>query len=170
MLLDKKKITIREMRPDDWPTVALIYKLGMDTGVATFEESVPEYEQWDTSHLKICRLVAIIEGQIAGWAALSPVSSRCVYGGVAELSVYINPSFWGNGVGSTLLKQLIASSENKGYWSLQAGVFPQNTASIALHKKLGFREIGYREKIAKKDGIWYDNILLERRSKKIGIN
>lgn len=167
MLLDSKKITIRPMLFQDWPTVAKIYKYGIDTGIATFEATVPEYKVWDNSHLKICRLTAIIDNHVVGWAALSPVSSRCVYGGVAEVSVYIDPAFKGKGIGSNLLRQLILESEQAGYWSLQSGIFPQNTASIALHKKLGFRKIGFREKIAKKEGIWYNNILMEKRSKHI---
>ena len=164
------KIVIKNIEPKDWETVAAIYRMGIETGVATFEKEIPSWPTWDNAHLKTCRFTAWIEENLVGWAALSPVSSRCVYGGVAEVSVYVDTKFNGKGIGTKLLQQLISESENEGFWTLQSGIFPENAASIQIHKKLGFREIGYREKIGKKDGIWYDNVILERRSKKVGIN
>ena len=164
------KLDIKKMKDEDWDAVVRIYKLGMDTGIATFETEVPTWDKWDNSHLKTCRLTAWIDDQIVGWAALSPVSSRCVYGGVAEVSVYIDTNYNRRGVGTKLLKVLIVESESAGIWTLQSGIFPQNETSINLHKKLGFREIGYKERIGKRDDVWYNNILLERRSKIIGID
>lgn len=159
------------MQTKDWNEVERIYQLGIATGNATFETQTPTWEHWDNVHLKSCRFIANLEKKIVGWAALSPVSSRCVYGGVAEISVYVDPSYNGMGVGTTLLQKLITESEKEGFWTLQAGVFPENKASISIHKKVGFREIGYREKIGKmKNGVWRDNLILERRSKTIGIN
>ena len=163
-------IEIKYIKPHDWKSVANVYQLGIKTGFATFETEIPSWSAWDDSHLKSCRLAALYNNQLVGWAALSGVSDRCVYGGVAEVSVYVDPDFNGNGIGSKLLKRLIAESEQEGIWTLQSGIFRENKASIQLHKKLGFREIGYREKIGKMDGIWYDNVILERRSKIIGID
>lgn len=162
-------IEIKNISPEDWPEVAKIYKQGIATQIATFETEVPTWERWDASHLQSCRLGAWFENQLLGWAALSPVSSRCVYGGVAEVSVYVAANFGKKGIGGRLLKDLIAESEKCGFWTLQSGIFPQNLASIKLHEKLGFRNIGFREKIGKLNGIWYDNVLMERRSKSIGI-
>ena len=158
------------MLPKDWNDVAHIYKEGIATGIATFESEVPSFEQWDESHLKSCRLIAETNGTTIGWAALSAVSSRCVYGGVAEVSVYIRKRAWGKGVGKALLLQLIEESEKNGYWTLQSGIFPENENSIQLHKKVGFRYIGKREKVGKTVlGQWKDNLLFERRSTKVGI-
>ena len=156
------------MNAADWPMVAQIYKEGIDTGIATFEQNIPQWEQWDVNHIKSCRLVARYDGQVLGWAALSPVSSRCVYGGVAEVSVYVANNARGKKVGEQLLRELIAESEKQGYWTLQSGIFPENTASIGLHKKCGFRKIGFRERIARQNGVWKDNILMEKRSEKTG--
>ena len=164
------KIEIRHIKPQDWQAVSNIYKLGIETGIATFETQVPSWEKWDLTHLKSCRLAAWLDDTLVGWAALSPVSDRCVYGGVAEVSVYVDTSHNGKGIGTLLLKSLITKSENEGIWTLQAGIFRENIASIELHKKVGFREIGYREKVGKKNGIWYDNAILERRSKTVGID
>jgi len=164
------KLKIKHINTEDWPAIANIYNQGIDTGVATFETEVPTWKQWDASHIKSCRLAAWIDNQLIGWAALSAVSSRCVYGGVAEVSVYVDTDSNGKGIGSILLKNLINESEKEGLWTLQSGIFPQNIASIKLHEKLGFRKIGYREKVGKLHGIWYDNILMERRSKIIGID
>jgi phosphinothricin acetyltransferase len=164
------KLKIKHINTEDWPAIANIYNQGIDTGVATFETEVPTWKQWDASHIKSCRLAAWIDKQLIGWAALSAVSSRCVYGGVAEVSVYVDTDSNGKGIGSILLKNLINESEKEGLWTLQSGIFPQNIASIKLHEKLGFRKIGYREKVGKLHGIWYDNILMERRSKIIGID
>ena len=161
-------ISIRPMESADWQDVADIYAQGIATGIATFETSVPSYEDWDNNHLTSCRLVASAGGQLAGWAALSPVSGRCVYGGVAEVSVYVSPDFHGKGIGKLLLNQLILDSEAEGLWTLQSGIFPENAASIRLHEACGFRKIGYREKVAKRDGHWKDNLIFERRSTVVG--
>ena len=158
------------MEIKDWGNVSRIYRLGIDTGIATFEKEIPSWNTWDKAHLKSCRLIAENDNKIVGWAALSPVSGRCVYGGVAEVSVYVDISYNNKGIGTRLLQELIKQSEMNGIWTLQSGIFPENKASIQLHKKLGFREIGFREKIGKKDGVWYDNVILEKRSKKIGID
>ena len=158
---------IRKMLPDDWNEVSRIYKEGIDTGHATFEKEVPSLEGWDKSHLKTCRFVAESEGEVAGWAALSPVSGRCVYEGVAEVSIYVSEKFRGQKIGKLLLENLVGESEKEGFWTLQAGIFPENHASLRLHKNLGFREVGFREKIGKMNGIWRDTILLERRTSKI---
>lgn len=160
---------IRNMTQEDWPEVAKIYLDGISTGYATFETLVPDFQSWDKSHIKECRLIAEKEGKILGWAALSPVSSRCVYGGIGEVSVYISSRSRGLGVGEALLLKLIEESEKEGYWTIQAGIFPENIASIKLHKKVGFRFIGKREKIGKtKDGLWKDNLLFEKRSEIVG--
>lgn len=160
---------IRKMTASDWPHVASIYAEGMATGYATFETTVPTYEHWDSNHLKNCRLIAVHNQEVAGWAALSPVSGRCVYGGVAEVSVYVGAKSRGLGAGKLLLHHLILESEEAGYWTLQSGIFPDNKASILLHEKLGFRKIGHREKVAQLRGIWKDNVLFERRSSKVGV-
>ena len=161
-------LEIRKMTLSDWAAVAEIYKEGIATGMATFETEIPSWNQWDKDHINSCRLIAINGEQILGWAALSEVSTRCVYGGVAEVSVYVRNKARGHGIGESLLGQLIIESEKHGYWTLQSGIFPENLVSISLHKKQGFRKIGYREKIAQLDGVWKDNILMEKRSKTIG--
>ena len=155
------------MLPEHWPKVSKIYKEGIITGMATFEKEIPCWEDWDSKHFKVCRLIASINQDIVGWAALSPVSSRCVYGGVGEVSVYVGREFRGNQIGEKLLKKLIIESEKNGLWTIQSGIFPENITSVKLHEKVGFRKIGYREKIGELDGIWKDNILFERRSKLI---
>ncbi len=142
-----------------------IYEEGIATKNATFETEEPEWIEWDEDHLKSCRFVALNDDKIVGWAALSPVSGRCIYSGVAEVSVYVSAAVRGKGVGKLLLNNLIRESENIDIWTLQAGIFPENQSSIILHKNTGFREVGYREKIGKLDGVWRDVILLERRSK-----
>lgn len=154
----------------DWPAVAQIYQQGMDTGYATFETMVPTFETWDAAHLKVGRLVAAKGETILGWAALSPVSGRCVYGGVAEVSVYIGQNHRGQGAGKMLIRQLIVDSEEAGLWTLQSGIFPENKGSVELHLKMGFRFIGKRERIGKRDNVWKDNLLFERRSVVIGID
>ena len=161
---------IRSMQATDWEDVSRIYAEGIQTGFATFEQQVPTYESWDMAHVESCRLIAEDEGQVLGWAALSPVSSRCVYGGVAEVSVYIGEHSRGKGVGKALLNQLVSASEEAGFWTIQSGIFPENEASIALHEKVGFRFIGKRERVAKNHGEWTDNLLFEKRSKTIGID
>ena len=156
------------MQETDWKSVATIYTEGIATGYATFETSTPSFSEWDKNHLKSCRLVAERHGQIAGWAALSPVSSRCVYGGVGEVSVYVGTDHHGLGIGKLLMEHLILESEKAGLWTLQSGIFPENTGSIKLHERVGFRKIGYREKVRKLNGSWKDNLIYERRSQTIG--
>ena len=155
--------------PEAHIALARIYQEGMDTGKATFEKKVPSWDSWNEAHLTTGRVVALLQGKVVGWAALSPVSSRCVYGGVAEVSVYVSLRHQGMGIGRTLMNHLIEESEKQGYWTLQSGIFPENKESIALHAKMGFREIGYREWIGKRDGVWKDNVLMERRSNKVGL-
>lgn len=155
------------MNRDDWPFVRKIYEEGIATGQATFELEAPEWGVWDKNHLSSCRFVAKNDNKIVGWAALSPVSERCVYGGVAEVSVYISADARGQGVGTQLVAALIEDSGKEGIWTLQAGIFPENVASIKLHRKSGFREVGYREKIGQLKGVWRDVILMERRNPSI---
>ena len=164
------EIKIREMQSQDWQDVARIYKEGIATGNATFQKDIPTWEEWDTSHLKKCRFIAEnTEGGIIGWAALTPVSGRCVYAGVAEVSVYVTPQYHGKGIGKILMQNLIETSEVEGLWTLQAGILKENIGSVRLHESVGFRQIGYREKIGQLDGIWRDTLLLERRSDKVGV-
>ncbi|MGB5204661.1 MAG: N-acetyltransferase family protein [Eudoraea sp.] len=168
--LNEPGLLILEMSKAHWPAVAQIYKQGINTGFATFEKEIPSYEQWNRNHSSSCRLIALIDDKVAGWAALSPVSGRCVYGGVAEVSVYVAEKARGKGVGILLMEELIISSEIAGIWTLQSGIFPENTGSIKLHEKVGFRFLGKRERIGQLDGNWKDNLLFERRSKIVGIN
>ena len=167
------------MLPDLWPAVREIYREGIATGNATFETELPDWEKWDSSHRKNCRLIAVepIDDEaliplerlkVLGWAALSPVSSRRVYAGVAEVSVYVAEAARGHGVGKALLQALVEESEQNGIWTLQAGIFPQNTGSIALHKSCGFREVGIRHRVGKLRDTWRDVVLLERRSETVG--
>jgi phosphinothricin acetyltransferase len=152
------------MSPDDWPTVRAIYAEGIATGHATFETTLPEWEAWDAAHLSGCRFVYDEAEAVIGWAALSPVSNRRVYAGVAEVSVYVSGAGRGRGVGRRLLEELVQSSEECGIWTLQAGIFPENAASLAVHRHCGFREVGRRERIGALQGHWRDVLLLERRS------
>jgi L-amino acid N-acyltransferase YncA len=152
------------MRRRDWPVVASIYEQGIQTRNATFETAVPTWIEWDAAHLKDHRLVATSGNEVVGWAALAPVSSRCVYAGVAEDSVYVSEAARGTGVGRVLLTELIAGGEAAGIWTIQAGVFPENRASLRLHHACGFRTVGLHERIGKLDGEWRDVLLLERRS------
>lgn len=154
---------------DNYHDLVRIYEEGIATGLATFETKAPAWESWDQAHLGFGRVMTVEDDLTLGWAALSPVSSRCVYGGVAEVSVYVAAAARGLGVGQFLLNQLIEISEANGIWTLQAGVFDDNIASRKLHLKCGFREIGYREKIGKLHGVWKNNILFERRSLVIGV-
>src|SRR6185369_3855683 len=163
------ELTLAPLHPGDWEQVKDIYLEGIATGNATFETAAPSWEQWDAAHLPFARLVARQAGSLIGWAALSPVSQRCVYGGVAEVSVYVSASSRRSGVGQKLLQSLIDESEQNGIWTLQAGMFPENTGSLALHQSCGFREIGRRQRIGKMNGIWRDTILLERRSTVVGV-
>lgn len=159
---------IRKMTAADWPSVAAIYEEGLNTGQASFQSEAPTWEEWNAEHLETCRLVAISGKEIRGWAALSPVSDRCVYGGVAEVSVYVGAPFRGKGIGRMLLQELIRESEANGLWTLQAGIFPENIGSLRIHEQCGFRHIGRRERIGQMNGVWRDTLLLERRSAIIG--
>lgn len=159
---------IEPMRADDWEAVRAIYLEGIATGNATFETSAPSWEEWDAKHLPNCRLVARANGEVIGWVALLPVSTRKVYAGVVEESVYIAEKARGQGVGKALLNAVIAESERAGIWTIQTAIFAENTASIALHKSCGFREVGYRERIGQMNGVWRNTVMLERRSKVVG--
>jgi phosphinothricin acetyltransferase len=159
---------IREMEAADWPAVRTIYAEGIATGNATFETKPPEWADWDKAHRPDSRFVAEADGTVYGWAALTPVSGRCVYAGVAEVSVYVSEAGRGKGIGARLLQKLVETSEHTGLWTLQAGIFPENTASVRLHEKAGFRLIGRREKIGQMQGVWRDTLLFERRSQIVG--
>lgn len=161
-------IHIRALTANDWEFVSSIYLDGIGTGQATFETHGPTWAEWNSNHLTAPRLVATSEEQIVGWAALSPVSSRAVYAGVAEISVYVVNDWRGKGVGRALLETLVVESEKNAIWTLQASIFPENVGSMALHKSCGFREVGRRERIGKMNGAWRDTILMERRSKLVG--
>lgn len=160
---------IEKMNAKDWKEVRSIYLQGIATGEATFETEVPSWKKWNSSHISNCRLVARSGNSVLGWAALRPASDRAVYGGVAEVSVYVGEKYRGQGVGFSLLETLIWLSEKNGLWTLQAGIFPGNLPSLSLHKKCRFREVGRRERIGKTNGVWRDVILLERRSQSIGL-
>jgi L-amino acid N-acyltransferase YncA len=161
-------IRIDSMAESDWDHVRSIYLEGIATGNATFETTAPDWADWDAAHLPFARLVAKCGDSLAGFAALSPVSRRAVYRGVAEASVYVGSAHRGRGIGQTLLVALIDASEKHGIWTLQAGIFPENLASLALVKRHAFREVGPREKIGQHGGVWRDVILLERRSPLVG--
>lgn len=172
-------ITVADLVPADWPEVAAIYAEGIATGLATFETTVPCWEAWEAKMLPGLRLVARLEdggdsgreggrgGSVAGWAALSRVSSRAVYRGVAEDSVYVAARARGTGVGRALLDALVGRAEAAGIWTVQATVFPENAASLALHAACGFRVVGRRDRLAQLDGAWHDVLLLERRSERV---
>ena len=157
------------MRPEDWEAVRAIYLEGISTGNSTFEQSAPDWQAWDQGHLPGCRLVARIGSEVLGWTALSPVSSRRVYAGVAEFGIYVVERARGRGIGSALLKALVEASEQEGIWTLQSGIFPENTASLELCRRCGFRVVGTRERIGSMDGRWRDVVLLERRSAVAGV-
>lgn len=161
---------IEEMKSTDWEQVSNIYFEGIKTRKSTFQTDVPDWDSWNNGHIKTCRLVARSGSEVLGWAALSPTSSRCVYAGVVDVSIYIGNKFRGMGIGSALLTELIKLSEEEGFWTLQSGIIKENIASIKLHKKCGFREIGIREKVGKMNNEkWMDVILMERRSQVVGI-
>src|SRR6266508_4603188 len=161
-------LRIREMVEADWPAVAAIYAAGIATGNATFETQVPSWERWSAGHLERPRLVAVDEhDRVVGWTALSPVSDRCAYAGVADDSVYVDPAATSRGVGSALLARLLAEAEAVGLWTVQTGAFPENEASLALHRRAGFRVVGVRERIGKLNGRWRDVVFLERRSQTV---
>ena len=162
------RVETRDLRPEHWPEVAAIFRAGIDSGNATFETATPSWEEWDRAHLPGLRVVAVDGESVLGWAALSRVSSRACYAGVAEVSVYVAPDAAGRGVGRTLLDALIARAEDAGIWTIQAGIFPENAASLALHEKCGFRVVGTRERIGQLNGVWRDVVLMERRSRRVG--
>jgi phosphinothricin acetyltransferase len=157
-------VIVRDLRSEDWPEVARIFREGIETGNATFETEVPSWEEWDGAHLSPHRFAAERDGRVVGWIALLPVSSRECYSGVAEVSLYVGEGARSQGVGRELLAAAIESAERSGIWTLQTSVFPENRASLALHLRCGFREVGVRERIGKRDGLWRDTVLLERRS------
>ena len=160
---------IDAMKPADWELVRAIYLEGIATGNATFETAAPSWEKWDSSHLPFGRLVARANKDVLGWGAPSPVSSRCCYAGVAEASIYVGKKHQGQGIGATLLRDLIDLSEKNGIWTLQAGIFPENASSLALVRNSGFREVGRRERLGQLEGVWRDVLLLERRSPVVGL-
>ena len=168
MGLIRMDFQIQPLLTEDWPEVRRIYLEGIATGQATFETEAPRWEVWDAGHLQNCRLIAHSQQQILGWAALSPVSRRQVYAGVAEVSIYVAETARGRGIGKSLLEALIEHSERCGIWTLQAGIFPENVASVAMHRACGFREVGRRERLGKLHDVWRDVVLLERRSARIG--
>jgi L-amino acid N-acyltransferase YncA len=160
---------IDAMQESDWAAVRAIYLEGIATGNATFADSAPEWADWDLGHLRVCRLVARHQKEVLGWAALSPVSSRCVYAGVVEVSVYVAARARGQGIGMMLLSELAVDSERAGLWTLQAGIFPENIASVEIHKRAGFRVVGIRERLGCQGGRWRDVLLMERRSIVVGV-
>lgn len=156
--------TVRQMEKGDWSAVVEIYYQGIMTNNATFNTSCPSYDEWDTTHIKQCRLVAELDGEVVGWAALTPSSPRECYNGVAEVSIYVDTEQRGKGAGELLLSTLVKESEQAGFWTLQSGIFQTNAASIGLHEKCGFRLVGYRERIAKdRFGIWRNTVIMEHR-------
>jgi L-amino acid N-acyltransferase YncA len=161
LLATAAAVDIRDVRPEDWRHVAEIYWDGMRDGLATFETEVPSWEEWDAAHP--LRVVAELDGAVVGWAALSQASTRRCYAGVAENSVYVAEPARGRGVGRALLEALIRRAPKAGIWTIQTAIFPENRASLALHERCGFRVVGTRERIAKRDGIWRDTVLLENR-------
>jgi L-amino acid N-acyltransferase YncA len=157
-------VELRDLRSCDWPEVSRIYAEGIATANATFETDVPSWEDWHAAHLIEHRFVAEAEGEIVGWIAAVPVSSRCCYAGVVEISAYIAERARSRGVGAALLQRLIQRTEAAGIWTLETGVFPENEPSVALLKRFGFREVGVRERLGQLHGVWRDVVLLERRS------
>jgi L-amino acid N-acyltransferase YncA len=166
-LADAPSVELRPLKSDDWDAVAEIYWDGMRDGLATFQTEVPSWAEWDAAHLPGHRLVADLLGEVVGWAALSPASRRRCYAGVVEDSIYVARGARGLGIGRALLDALLAGAEAAGIWTIQTSIFPENRASLALHERCGFRVVGTRERIAKRDGIWRDTVFLERRSEVI---
>jgi L-amino acid N-acyltransferase YncA len=167
VLLAPPSVELRALTEDDWTAVADIYWDGMRDGLATFETEVPSWETWDAAHFAEHRLVAELYGEVVAWAALLPASARRCYSGVAENSVYVAREARGRGIGRALLEGLIAGAEAAGIWTIQTSIFPENRASLALHERCGFRVVGTRERVAKRDGVWRDTVFLERRSEVI---
>jgi L-amino acid N-acyltransferase YncA len=157
-------VDIRDLRPGEWPEAATIFREGIATGNATFETTVPSWEEWDAAHLREHRFVAARDGHVVGWIALAPVSPRECYAGVAEVSAYVGENARGEGIGASLLATAVDSSERGGIWTLQTGVFPENEASLGLLRRFGFRIVGTQERLGRLHGIWRDVVLLERRS------
>ena len=157
-------VLLSPVLPEHWDAVARIYAEGIATGNSTFETDVPAWEAWDAKHPPEHRLVALSDGEVVGWAALSPVSERCVYAGVTEGSVYVAAAARGRGVGRALLEELIRRSEEAGIWTIQVGIFPENVASVRLHERVGFRVVGVRKRLGQREGVWRDVLFLERRS------
>jgi len=162
-------VTIAAMTTADWPAVRAIYLDGIATGQATFETDAPDWPAWDASKLSHSRLVARVGDEVVGWAALSPTSTRAVYAGVAEVSVYVASAHRGDGIGKRLLEAVIVESERNGIWTLQGGTFPENMASLRLQKACGFRVLGRRDRVGQHHGVWRDTILTERRSRVVGL-
>ena len=166
-LAEPPSVELRPLQPDDWRAVSEIYWHGMRDGLATFQTEVPSWAEWDAAHLHGHRLVADLLGEVVGWAALSPASTRRCYAGVVENSIYVAQGARGLGIGRALLEALIGGAEVAGIWTIQTAIFPENRASLALHERCGFRIVGTRERVAKRDGIWRDTVFLERRSEVI---
>jgi L-amino acid N-acyltransferase YncA len=156
-------VDVRPFRDDDWPAVHAIYSQGIATGNATFETEAPSFERWAASHPPEHRFVAVSEGAVVGWIAASPVSDRCAYAGVVEHSVYVDTRMWGQGIGRHLLETFIAHADTAGIWTIQSGIFPENVASVELHRRCGFRVVGTRERLGQLYGTWRDVLLIERR-------
>jgi L-amino acid N-acyltransferase YncA len=165
----RSMLTVRPMIDRDWSAVRLVYEEGIATGHATFETETPAWDAWDGGHLPTCRLVGCHVEGVVGWAALSPISGRCVYAGVAEVSVYVAAAARGQGIGRRLLEAVVRDSEQHDIWTLQAGIFPENASSLAVHARCGFRVVGRREKLGQLRGTWRDVLLLERRSPVVGL-
>ena len=167
----KVNFNIEEITEKHWEEVSKIYLEGINTGKATFQTEVPTWQDWNNSHIKSCRLIVCSSTKVLGWAALSPISSRCVYAGVAEVSIYIKKEYREKGIGTALLTNLIKFSEENGFWTLQSVIIKENIKSIDLHKKCGFRKVGIRERLGKmSNGVWHDVVLMEHRSKSVGMN
>lgn len=172
-MADVANSVVMEIKPitkENFPELVEIYGQGLATNIATFQNDLPTWEEWDKGHLVSCRISMYRNDEMLAWAALSPVSSRVVYSGVAEVSIYVSADARGKGIGEMLLNELIKQSESNEIWTLQSGIFAENHISLKLHEKCGFRMVGYREKIGRKNGVWKDTVLMERRSKIIGIN
>jgi len=162
-------LVIGRMKDADWPAVRSIYEEGIATGNASIETELPGWKEWHEGHLRCCRLVARLEGRVVGWAALSPVLSRSAYAGVAGVSIYVSAFVRGRGIGKALLRALVEQSEGAGIWTLQARIFPENTTSVRLHRSCEFRIVGTRERLGRLNGAWRDVVLMERRSKVVGV-